>query len=302
MKTKQFQLQFATWLVVSSGFLVIQTAFLVMFHLEKVLTVWGQEMQMNIYLSEDAEGPALEIIKSKITENKKVSLVQYYSKEDTLNVFKKQIKSYAPDIPNDPELLKAVQANFQISLLPQLGAEEILTQLQSLAQEISPLKGVADVSYGQDWVKTFSTLFQILKNSFLFLSAVLLLAVFFVISNVIRSSIYQRRREIEVLELVGATPNFIRKPFLIESLTLSLSAFAFSTGIAFIFLRMVKTYLNSSSYFAQSAQLVQFFSLSQIALFALVAATMGMLSALLTLRKVNTGFAAAQGSQQAGPA
>ena len=51
-----------------------------------------------------------------------------------------------------------------------------------------------------------------------FVSAFLLLAAFLLILNTIRMAIYARRREIEVMKLVGATNWFIRVPFMVEGL------------------------------------------------------------------------------------
>ena len=66
-----------------------------------------------------------------------------------------------------------------------------------------------------------------------FLGGILILASFFIISNVIRLNVFARKAEIEILRLVGATNTFIRLPFLIEGVALGILGSLLSWGFFF---------------------------------------------------------------------
>lgn len=84
------------------------------------------------------------------------------------------------------------------------------------------LPGVADVEDGSEAVETFLALNDALRVGGSILIVVLLGSALFAIVNSIRAAITARRKEIEVMRLVGATRDFIRAPFLIEGFLLGL--------------------------------------------------------------------------------
>jgi len=84
------------------------------------------------------------------------------------------------------------------------------------------LPGVSDVEDGSEAVETFLAVNDALRVGGSLLVVVLLGSALFAIVNSIRAAITARRREIEVMRLVGATRGFIRAPFLIEGFLLGL--------------------------------------------------------------------------------
>jgi cell division transport system permease protein len=74
------------------------------------------------------------------------------------------------------------------------------------------------VNYGKKTAKRILRVARVIEIVFLLAVAVLLVAATLLIANTIRLSIFSRRREIEVMKLVGATNWFVRGPFMIEGL------------------------------------------------------------------------------------
>ncbi len=83
-------------------------------------------------------------------------------------------------------------------------------------EAISPL--ITEVGDSRDDAKTLRTVTGIVKWSLVGVAALLLAASLLLVANTIRLSIYARRREVEVMQLVGATNWFIRWPFVVEGL------------------------------------------------------------------------------------
>ena len=143
--------------------------------------------------------------------------------------------SYAPDLLNDPELAELIPSHLQVKL-DSTDQSQNLGRLQELNEKLKVEKGVAEVSYGQEWVKKYTQFNQLVRGLVGFLSLTLLGACLFIMATVIQNSIESRRYEIEVLELLGATASLIRKPFLKEGAVLGFVGVAIAliaVGMAF---------------------------------------------------------------------
>ena len=104
------------------------------------------------------------------------------------------------------------------------GVRELLTEdtdvelLRQVSDAFAELPGVFDVSFAEDQISLIEQLQSFFGFRLLLLSVFLLLAAILLIWNTIRTAIFARRREIEVMKLVGATDWFIRVPFMLEGL------------------------------------------------------------------------------------
>jgi cell division transport system permease protein len=116
-----------------------------------------------------------------------------------------------------PELVDGVTSNplpWAIEVKPR-EAE----QAEQIAALFSPLPPkVSEVSFGKETTDQILRTARIIQVSFLVTAIVLLVASTMLIANTIRLSIFSRRREIEVMKLVGATNWFVRGPFMLEGL------------------------------------------------------------------------------------
>lgn len=100
-----------------------------------------------------------------------------------------------------------------------------------LANELSALSGVERVRYGQGFVDKLLTFTQWLRWIGLGVVAAFAIASIVLISINVKINVFSRRREIQIMKLVGASNGFIRWPFLIEGMTLGLIGGALAAGI-----------------------------------------------------------------------
>ena len=107
-------------------------------------------------------------------------------------------------------------------------------------------RGVTDVQFNQDWVERMQGFSRLASAMGIFLGGILVLASFFIISNVIKLNVMARRNEIEILRLVGATNLFIRIPFWLEGIVLGLAGSLLSLGLLFIVIKVFPLYLGPS--------------------------------------------------------
>jgi cell division transport system permease protein len=91
-------------------------------------------------------------------------------------------------------------------------------QVDALAASVKTVKGIAEVRYAQQTTQRLLTLARGIKLAGLLAVIVLGTATLLLVSVTIRLTIYARRREIRIMQLVGATNWFIRVPFLMEGI------------------------------------------------------------------------------------
>lgn len=94
----------------------------------------------------------------------------------------------------------------------------VATALPELAERLADEQGVEAVIVDLQWLERLSAMVELIGKLVLLLAVLFAVAVAFVVGNTIRMDIHNRREEIEVMALVGATTGFIRRPFLYSGL------------------------------------------------------------------------------------
>lgn len=291
---KKRALQFSTALILTASFSVISAVLLVGQNLQHVLTLWGESLQMSVYLSENITPETSEQIATTLKNNDKIDKVQFVPKEKALSQFREQMASYAPDLLNDGDLLRLIPSSFQFSISSEVSPAEQLPRMQEIAASLKTQPGVEDVSFGQDWVKSYSQVSAAISWAGLIFTIVIIGCAVFVISNCIRSSVHQRRDEIEVLELIGATSSYIRKPFLIEGLGLCGLSSVLGLSVTFGLYEVAQESMKAQLSFLQLANQVQFLKLQTLFLLVFGALSLGWAATWVCLRTLNDGWAASR--------
>ena len=289
---KNLALQFSTLLVVTACFVVMGGALLLSQNLERMLTLWGDDIQMTVYLSEDITTDQQAEIEKTLKETPEVGSVSLVTQEKALNDFRGQLASYAPDLAKDDELLKLIPASLQVSLSDKVATIDQSATLQAVASKVKTLSGVDEVSYGQDWVEKYSTLVTAIQMVIRALGLVIIIASIFVMSNMIRASVEARREEIAVLELIGATSRMIRRPFIAEGAMLGGTASALSMVLCFGIFTAVKHFTVTKLSFLQLGEHLAFLNVFTLVAFVLGGIILGAVGSFLCVRSVNTGWAA----------
>jgi cell division transport system permease protein len=134
--------------------------------------------------------------------------VRFVSKEDALEIMRERSPELVQDLTYNP-----LPHALEITPVRAADVEPIAADLR--AQRFT---GVEKVDYGETTAKRIIRVGQVISIIFLGIVILLLAASALLIANTIRLSIYARRREIEVMKLVGASNWFVRGPFMLEGL------------------------------------------------------------------------------------
>jgi len=173
---------------------------------------WDGSTQISLFLHTEVSKEDAQKLMQRLEKHKNISKVELIDKETGLAQFKEisgfgDALKYLDDnpLPNVLVIHPKMQAN---------APDKTTALVQELGK--NPLVELAQLDV--QWVKRLYTFLEIANRSILVISSMLAIAVLLVIGNTIRLDIQNRREEIEVSKLIGASDAFIRRPFLYTGL------------------------------------------------------------------------------------
>ncbi|WP_123105434.1 permease-like cell division protein FtsX [Acidithiobacillus sulfuriphilus] len=186
--------------------------FTVLTNMENLLGNWRNQAQISLFLHKDASPQAIQHLQKALAQTKGVVEVRYVSADAALAEFQKHSGMVAAiqTLGENP-----LPASFVVQLDPLRYPPSALQQLIGhWAQD----PAVATAQSDLHWVARLQAILALGQRAALILAVLLALGAVLVMGNTIRLHIAQRRDEIDVASLVGATRSFIRRPFLYQGL------------------------------------------------------------------------------------
>lgn len=178
-------------------------------------------------------------IKDIVQKTGKVSTVNYVSQNEALKIYKELNK-------DNPLLLEMVSANILPASLEVFATKPIY--LAEIAEYLQSQKSVDEVNFQKNIVDKLITLTQILRYISIGLLILLFIITVMVLITTTAFKISLKREEIEVLQLIGGSKAYIRKPFLVEGMMFGIvsGTIAFATFYAaFLYFQpFIKSYLS----------------------------------------------------------
>ena len=183
----------------------------IVYDIQGITSSIKSQVELRVYLKDEISEELKEYIEQAIIGWKETESVEYVSKDMALERFKKQMEG--------SDILKEIEGNplpasFDITLNNPEKIDQV--ELRFYDRDGNFIEGVDDVIYERKVVKPLFAITTIIGTIAFLIIIALLLAAIVLIFNTIRLSIYARRKEIEVMKLVGATNWFVRIPFLFE--------------------------------------------------------------------------------------
>ena len=194
--------------------LLVGTTFLIQRAFENLLVQWRGDVEMIVFFRSDASAEQITLIDSVLRASPTiidVSKLTYLNKSESYEEAK---RIFVGD-PVTLSLLTPESIPTQFKVVP---LSDDPTLVRSLSDQYRTLPGVEAVALAEDEFQVISTLSNFIRVVTLVMSLVLLAVAVGLIWNTIRTAMFARRREIEVMKLVGATNWFIRIPFMLEGL------------------------------------------------------------------------------------
>lgn len=205
---------FASVSAVTVTLLLVGVFFVIMMNLNKVATTIEEDVEIRVHIDVAANEQDKEALHRKIEQVSQVKSVSYSPKEN-------ELESLIDSLGEEGEAFKLFEQDNPLNDVFVVKTKEPTDTMQ-VATKIEKMNYVALVKYGQGKVEQLFKVINVSRNVGLVLIIGLLFTAMFLISNTIKITIVARRREIEIMRLVGATNAFIKWPFFLEGLWLGI--------------------------------------------------------------------------------
>jgi cell division transport system permease protein len=198
-------------LMVGLALLVLGLFSLAAYNLKLALSAVEERVEVVAFLREGVRAIDMEAAVQTLRDLPGVEEVFYVSKDQALERALTELPEIA-EVSADLEV-NPFPASLEVRFRPgSRNAESI--EAVSLAAQALP--AVEDVRYGREWVERLFSLRRIGAITAITLGAAFALVAALIIGTAIRIAVFARRDEISIMQLVGATNGYIRRPFLLE--------------------------------------------------------------------------------------
>jgi cell division transport system permease protein len=186
---------------------------------------WSKGVELEVFMNVKATSGQIGDVRHELDDMPSVKSFRYLNKEDAYKEFKR-IFHDSPDLVNSvtPDVLPT-----SYRIVP-VNAKDT----KAIAAHFESRTGVWRVVTAEEQIKKMLTATRIIRYVFFAMAAVLLASSLFLIVNTIRLATFARRREIEVMKLVGASNWFVRIPFMAEGFVQGAIGAGIAVGLVYI--------------------------------------------------------------------
>ena len=170
---------------------------------------WKNGVEFEVYMKTDATDQQIDTLREQLDSDRLVKSASFISKDDAYAEFQRIFKD-KPDLVSSVEP-SALPASFRV-------APSDVKRTTVLRDKYDTRPGVDEAITADKAIKQLIDITNFLRYMFVAISLILIASSLFLIVNTIRLATFARRREIEVMKLVGASNWFVRVPFMAEGL------------------------------------------------------------------------------------
>jgi cell division transport system permease protein len=215
-------------------------------NVQRLSTGWEGTAQMSLFLKQGVPEARIQALADKLRGWEGVADVRYISREQALAEFR-ELSGFGGALDSlDENPLPPV-----LVLRPTSAAAEP-AQMELLLGRVKQLEPVDLAQLDMEWLRRLSGIIELGKRGVLLLAGLLAMAILLVVGNTIRLTILNRREEIVVTKLIGATNAFIRRPFLYTGLWYGLMGAVLAWLLVAIFLGLLSDPVSRLSFLYNS--------------------------------------------------
>ena len=207
---RNFSLSLASISCITITLIVVAFSAILSYNVENFAESIRKDVTVVIFLNSDTTETKRNEIEKEIRATKNVEELTFVSKEKTAESLK------------DNDTFKGIIETWTDKTNPLLDSFMLkvknIDDIKTTVNVIKNINGVKTVNYGEDMIDQLITVFKVVEKASIFLVVALVVVTAFLIGNTIKLAIFSRKREIEIMRLVGASNVSIKVPFVIEGL------------------------------------------------------------------------------------
>ena len=203
-------LTIATVLCVTVSIALVGASLLTRQGVQNATLQWRGGIEFIVYMNPDATQDQIDAMQRDLDDSPQIESFVFLDKNAAYEEFRQLFERDSPELI-DSVTPDAMPPSFKVK--PVDTASEVI---EALEQQLGERPGVREVVAANDAIRAIERISNLLSLVMVGVAVVLTVAALVLIGNTIQTAIFARRREIEVMKLVGATNWFIRVPFMLE--------------------------------------------------------------------------------------
>jgi cell division transport system permease protein len=190
---------------------------------DSLTTQWKGGIEFIVFMKPDATPDQDAAVRKAIDDSPQVKSSKYLDQQAAYEEFKELFS-------DKPELIESITPDVLPPSYRVVPVDANPDEVATLGKQFEDAPGVRDVTYASEALRNLEDLTSSVRTGLITTAVVLLLVAVLLILNTISTAMASRRREIEVMKLVGATNWFIRVPFMFEGLFHGIFGAALAVG------------------------------------------------------------------------
>ncbi len=276
---KEFWINLIASLSGATGLFIISIILLVFYNIHSATKRLPERFTVVLYLKDNLSTETIDTTIQALKNNQAVRSVRYIPKETALLELKKRLKDSSFLVEGLDE--NPLPDSIELRIKPEFVSPD---KIKVLISELRAMNTIDEIDYGEDVIASIGIIKKAVERSGIGLSSVILIGVIFNFYTTIKILFYRRREEVETFKLLGASPGFIRAPFLIEGAIIGFSGGLIASGLAAL---LYQAFLFISTRFP----IIGAFGLQPLEIWFLMGlpfggALLGMIGALLAIGRI----------------
>lgn len=272
---------FLTILVIAVSLTIPTVSYLLWKNVSQAAAKFYPEPELTLYLHKNLAEHDINVVVERIRQHEmdKIENLNYISRQQSLEEFRTWSGfDKALDILDDNPLPAVV-------ILKPKKAFSSPENMLTLRDGLQKIKGVQEVRLDNGWMEKLTSLSQLIARVGVACTVLMLLAVFLVIGNSVRSDVSNNRASINIMKLLGATDYFVSRPFLYTGMLYGF----FGSLLAILFSLLTISYFTGVVRYVSDMFTVKFelhgFALSEVVFIIVLSVFLGWLSAKIATNR-----------------
>ena len=270
-------MSFAAVCVTVACLLIVGTFSALVYNVNIMVEDLNKTNEVIVYVDSQLPLSEAKSVETKVRRFDNILSTDFISREEAL-------ENFAQDLNQSDALDGVVAEDLNYRIIVTL---EDNAQMRQTVQQLSGIPGVTEVSASFELAEAFSTIQQVLEIASVAVIAGLLLVSLLIISNTVKLAMYDRRDEIAIMKMVGATNGFIRLPFIVEGFALGMVGAAIAFALEWVMYDTIMLEIEKEATLSKLLSLAPFDELliPMVTIFAGAGLFVGIVGSWTSIRK-----------------
>ena len=210
---RNFSLSIASISCITITLLIVSISMVLSYNIENIAVLIKKDFSIVVFVENDATEEDITNIRNTIGNMDNIDSLVYVSKKQVADSWKESSEMFEAIIDSWDENENPLADTFSVKV-------KDIEKIGKTAKEIKKIDKVGIVRYGEGIVEQLLSVLSVIEKFLIGIVLALVLVTVFLVSNTIKITIFSRRKEIEIMRLVGASNFNIKLPFIVEGLFL----------------------------------------------------------------------------------